>query len=117
VLGIIPGSMTAPGFIVKGKGETASLNSASHGAGRKMSRTAAMRSITQTILKEELDKHNVKLMGGGLDEAPQAYKDIGVVMQYQKQLVDIAGKFYPKIVKMDSGSSRPWKDKKGVAGE
>src|SRR6185312_15457869 len=81
VLGIIPGSMTAPGFIVKGKGETASLNSASHGAGRKMSRTAAMRSITQTILKEELDKHNVKLMGGGLDEAPQAYKDIGVVMQ------------------------------------
>ncbi len=49
VLGIIPGSMTAPGFIVKGKGEAASLNSASHGAGRKMSRTAAMKSITQNI--------------------------------------------------------------------
>ena len=101
VLGIIPGSMTAPGFIVKGKGEVASLNSASHGAGRRMSRTAAMKSITQNILKEELEKHNVKLMGGGLDEAPQAYKDIEVVMQSQKQLVDIVGKFYPKIVKMD----------------
>ncbi|MGI8582477.1 MAG: RtcB family protein [Chitinophagaceae bacterium] len=101
VLGIIPGSMTAPGFIVKGKGEAASLNSASHGAGRRMSRTAAMKSITQNILKEELEKHNVKLMGGGLDEAPQAYKDIEVVMQSQKQLVDVVGKFYPKIVKMD----------------
>jgi tRNA-splicing ligase RtcB len=117
VLGIIPGSMTAPGFIVKGKGEPASLASASHGAGRKMSRTAAMRSITQNVLKDELEKHNVKLMGGGLDEAPQAYKDIEVVMQSQKQLVDIVGKFYPKIVKMDGGISKPWREKKGVIGE
>ncbi|MEO6452564.1 MAG: RtcB family protein [Ginsengibacter sp.] len=117
VLGIIPGSMTAPGFIVKGKGENASLNSASHGAGRRMSRTAAMKSITHNILRDELEKHNVKLMGGGLDEAPQAYKDIEAVMQSQKQLVDIVGKFYPKIVKMDSGSSRPWREKKGIAGE
>jgi tRNA-splicing ligase RtcB len=109
--------MTAPGFIVKGKGENASLNSASHGAGRKMSRTAAMNSITHNILKDELEKHHVKLIGGGLDEAPQAYKDIEVVMQSQKQLVDIVGKFYPKIVKMDSGSSKPWMKKKGVAGE
>ena len=54
VLGIIPGSMTAPGFIVKGKGEEASLSLASHGAGRKMSRTAAMNSITHKNLNEEL---------------------------------------------------------------
>jgi tRNA-splicing ligase RtcB len=100
VLGIIPGSMTAPGFIVKGKGEAASLNSASHGAGRKMSRTQAKANITQTALKEELAKHNVKLLGGGLDEAPFAYKDIEVVMQSQKALVDVVGKFTPKIVKM-----------------
>jgi tRNA-splicing ligase RtcB (3'-phosphate/5'-hydroxy nucleic acid ligase) len=117
VLGIIPGSMTAPGFIVKGKGESASLSSASHGAGRKMSRTTALRSITQNILKDELDKHNVKLIGGGLDEAPQAYKDIEAVMQSQKQLVDIVGKFYPKIVKVDSGTSKPWREKKGGKGE
>ncbi len=111
VLGIIPGSMTAPGFIVKGKGEAASLSSASHGAGRKMSRTAAMKSINQNILNDELEKHHVKLIGGGLDEAPQAYKDIEMVMRSQKQLVDIVGKFYPKIVKMDSGSSKPWREK------
>ncbi len=58
-----------------------------------------MKSITQKILNEELAKHDVKLMGAGLDEAPQAYKDIEVVMQSQKQLVDVVGKFYPKIVK------------------
>jgi tRNA-splicing ligase RtcB len=100
VLGIIPGSMTAPGFIVKGKGEEASINSAAHGAGRKMSRTAAMRAITHNALQEELKKHNVKLLGGGLDEAPFAYKDIEQVMRSQKQLVDIIGRFIPKIVKM-----------------
>lgn len=100
VLGIIPGSMTAPGFIVKGKGEEASINSASHGAGRKMSRTQAMANITHNALKEELAKHNVTLLGGGLDEAPFAYKNIEVVMQHQKALVDVVGKFTPKIVKM-----------------
>ena len=101
VLGIIPGSMTAPGFIVKGKGETASITSASHGAGRKMSRTMAMNAISHALLKETLTRHGVKLLGGGLDEAPHAYKDIEEVMQSQKQLVDTVGKFYPKIVRMD----------------
>ena len=75
-----------------------------------------MRLVTQNILKEELEKHHVKLLGGGLDEAPQAYKDIEVVMQSQKQLVDIVGKFYPKIVKMDSGSPKPWREKKEIDG-
>ncbi len=100
VLGIIPGSMTAPGFIVKGKGQTASINSASHGAGRKMSRTAAINSVTHKALKDILQKHNVKLIGGGLDEAPFAYKDIEVVMQAQQNLVDVVGSFTPKIVRM-----------------
>src|SRR6187455_3728897 len=123
VLGIIPGSMTAPGFIVKGKGEVASLNSASHGAGRKMSRTAAINRITQRILKDELEKHNVKLLGGGLDESPFAYKDIEMVMQSQKALVDVAGKFTPKIVKMDGAKHKSWKknrdsnDSDGLVGE
>jgi tRNA-splicing ligase RtcB (3'-phosphate/5'-hydroxy nucleic acid ligase) len=101
VLGIIPGSMTAPGFIVKGKGETASITSASHGAGRKMSRTMAKNSITHALLNETLTRHGVKLVGGGLDEAPHAYKDIEKVMLSQKLLVDTVGKFYPKIVRMD----------------
>ena len=109
VLGIIPGSMTAPGFIVKGKGEEASVNSASHGAGRKMSRTAALNSVTHTQLNEVLAKHGVKLLGGGLDEAPFAYKDIHEVMNAQKQLVETVGLFYPKIVKMDGAVPRKWK--------
>src|SRR6186713_3699478 len=111
VLGIIPGSMTAPGFIVKGKGEVASVNSAAHGAGRKMSRTRAMESVTDKQFKEELEKHKVKLLGGGLDESPFAYKDIEVVMQSQKALVDVVGKFTPKIVKMDGAKHKSWKKK------
>lgn len=117
VLGIIPGSMTAAGFIVKGKGEEASVNSASHGAGRLMSRTKAMQSITESALKDELKKHGVKLMGGGLDEAPFAYKDIHTVMQSQRQLVDVVGKFTPRIVKMDGAKHKVWGKKKEITGE
>lgn len=101
ILGIIPGSMTAPGFIVKGKGEPASISSAAHGAGRKMSRTNALKSITHERLKATLKEHGVKLLGGGLDEAPDAYKNIEDVMQSQRQLIEVLGKFTPKIVKMD----------------
>lgn len=101
VLGIIPGSMTAPGFIVNGKGVAASLDSASHGAGRRMSRSKALSAITMNDMKKLLKDNGVTLLGGGLDEAPQAYKDITKVMQAQTDLVDIVGAFYPKIVKMD----------------
>jgi tRNA-splicing ligase RtcB len=100
VLGIIPGSMTAKGYIVKGKGEIASVSSAAHGAGRKMSRSLASQSISHKAMKDDLKKHGVLLSGGGLDEAPMAYKDIEVVMQSQKQLVDVIGEFTPKIVRM-----------------
>ena len=112
VLGIIPGSMTADGFIVKGKGEQAAVNSASHGAGRKMSRTRAIASVTDKQFKEELKKFGVKLLGGGLDESPFAYKDIEVVMQSQGALVEILGRFTPKIVKMDGAKHRSWKKDK-----
>jgi tRNA-splicing ligase RtcB len=115
VLGIIPGSMTAPGYIVKGKGDPLSLHSASHGAGRKMSRTQAIKALTASQLKEELARHGVTLLGGGLDEAPFAYKDIGVVMQAQQELVDTLGLFHPRIVKMDrAGAGR---GRKRVLGE
>ncbi|MBC6491419.1 RtcB family protein [Flavihumibacter stibioxidans] len=101
VLGIIPGSMTAPGFIVKGKDVSAAVFSASHGAGRKMSRSKAMASITKKEMKDVLQKHGVILIGGGLDEAPHAYKDIELVMESQRALVEVTGKFTPKIVRMD----------------
>jgi tRNA-splicing ligase RtcB (3'-phosphate/5'-hydroxy nucleic acid ligase) len=118
VLGIIPGSMTAPGFIVKGKGEAAAVNSAAHGAGRKMSRTKALASITDKQFMDELKKQGVKLLGGGLDESPFAYKDIELVMRSQKALVDVIGKFIPKIVKMDGAKHRSWgKNRNEVSGE
>ncbi len=77
-----------------------------------MSRTQALANITQKALKEELEKCKVKLLGGGLDEAPFAYKDIKVVMQSQNALVDILGKFTPKIVKMCDDAPRQWKKKR-----
>jgi tRNA-splicing ligase RtcB len=107
VLGIIPGSMTAPGYVVKGKGNATSINSASHGAGRTMSRSAAKQCITNKMVKQELQKHGVDLLGGGLDEAPMAYKDIRKVMNHQDELVEVLGEFTPKIVRMcgDDSSS------------
>jgi len=109
VLGIIPGSMTAPGYVVKGKGNLFSLQSASHGAGRVMSRSAAKQSITKKMLKQELEKNHVDLLGGGLDEAPMAYKDIRKVMHYQDDMVEIIGEFTPKIVRM-CGDDSPAED-------
>lgn len=109
VLGIIPGSMTAPGFVVRGKGSAASLNSASHGAGRVMSRSAAKSVITKKMVKQELQQHGVELIGGGLDEAPMVYKDIRKVMRYQQELVDVLGVFTPKIVRM-CGDDSPAED-------
>jgi tRNA-splicing ligase RtcB len=106
VLGIIPGSMTAPGFVVKGKGIADSLNSASHGAGRKMSRTKANKAFTAQGLKNELKAAGVQLIGGGLDEAPGAYKDIHQVMTAQEELVEIIASFHPKMVRMADDGSR-----------
>lgn len=103
VLGIIPGSMTAPGFIVKGKGNVQSINSASHGAGRLLSRTQAKREITNSQLKKVLAHHGVTLIGSSIDEAPMAYKNIHDVMAQQTALVDVLGTFTPKIVRMDKG--------------
>ncbi len=103
VLGVIPGSMTAPGFIVRGKGSALSLNSASHGAGRLMSRRKAKERISKHQLKKHLRDLGVDLLGGGLDEAPFAYKDIHQVMQHQEKLVDVLGTFLPKVVRMDAG--------------
>jgi tRNA-splicing ligase RtcB len=100
VLGIIPGSMATLGFIVRGKGSAESINSASHGAGRTMSRTKAKQTILPGQVNKFLKEAGVQLIGSGLDEAPMAYKDIHQVMNYQKDLVEVLGSFMPKIVRM-----------------
>lgn len=106
VMGIIPGSMTAPGFLVRGKGEENAINSASHGAGRQMSRTKAINTITKDAMQSILKDHGVTLIGAGLDEAPMAYKDINIVMAAQQELVDVVAKFTPKMVRMADDGSR-----------
>jgi len=100
VLGIIPGSMATPGFIVRGKGEANSLNSASHGAGRVMSRTKAKQTLSLPQVQLYLQEAGVEVIGSGLDEAPMVYKDIRQVMQSQQDLVEVVGTFTPKIVRM-----------------
>ena len=100
-LGIIPGSMATPGYIVSGKGNAESLFSASHGAGRLMSRLDARNSVSRYALKKLLAEKNVTLIGGTTEEAPQAYKDIDKVMESQKELVSIEGKIIPRIVRMN----------------
>jgi tRNA-splicing ligase RtcB len=100
VLGIIPGSMASSGFIVRGKGEPQALNSASHGAGRVLSRTKAKETLNKKTVTAHLLQAGVELIGSGLDEAPMVYKDIHQVMAYQQDLVDVLGTFMPRIVRM-----------------
>ncbi len=107
VLGVIPGSMATPGFVVRGKGSEASLNSASHGAGRAMSRTAAREKFRWGHFKKMLEDAGVQLLSAGIDEAPAAYKDIHTVMKGQEDLVQVIARFDPKIVKMADAGEKP----------
>jgi tRNA-splicing ligase RtcB len=100
VLGIIPGSMASPGYLVRGKGDPASLRSASHGAGRVMSRTKAIDTFEWGKVNRLLKDRGVKLISAGLDEVPGVYKDIHQVMAAQANLVEVLGRFDPKLVKM-----------------
>jgi tRNA-splicing ligase RtcB (3'-phosphate/5'-hydroxy nucleic acid ligase) len=101
VLGIIPGSMGDSGFVVRGKGNNSAINSASHGAGRVLSRRKARQSITKRMQRKYLQERGIMLIGGDLDESPQAYKRIEDVIAAQSDLVDIIGEFKPVIVRMD----------------
>ena len=100
VLGVIPGSMGDAGYVVRGKGEASSLRSAAHGAGRKMSRRAAISTISKATRDDYLRQRGITLLGGGMDESPQAYKDIEAIIAVQGDLVEIVGKFSPRIVRM-----------------
>jgi tRNA-splicing ligase RtcB len=101
VLGIIPGSMASPGYVVRGKGSPESLQSASQGAGRVMSRTKAMQSFTWSATKKLFAERGVELCS-----APASMKCRGsirtstAVMAAQTDLVEVLGQFDPKLVKM-----------------
>ena len=87
--GIIPGSMGAKSYIVKGRGAAESFNSCSHGAGRKMSRGAAKRAFTQDDLARQTAGVECRKDTGVLDEIPGAYKSIEAVMKNQEDLVEV----------------------------
>ena len=106
-LGVIPGNMADSCFIVRGKGNPQSLNSASHGAGRKMSRTKAKAEFKWEDWRDHLRQKNVRLLAGGLDEVPGAYKNIHDVMAAQQDLVEVVAEFIPRIVMMCGDGSRP----------
>jgi tRNA-splicing ligase RtcB len=92
--------MATPGFVVRGKGEAHSLESAAHGAGRVMSRRQAHRELDEDDMQARLDAAGVTLLSADLDEAPSVYKDIEQVMRAQEDLVEVVARFDPKIVKM-----------------
>jgi tRNA-splicing ligase RtcB len=106
VLGVIPGSMASPAFVVRGKGNAESLNSASHGAGRRMSRKQAKDKYNWKAVQKDLEKKGVQVLSAGADEVPGVYKDIEDVMREQADLVAIVARFDPRIVKMCSDGSQ-----------
>lgn len=106
VLGVIPGSMADPAFVVRGKGKTESLNSAAHGAGRAMSRRKAKDKYNFRAVQKDLEKKGVRVLSAGADEVPGVYKNIESVMAEQSDLVDVVARFDPRIVKMCGDGSR-----------
>ena len=102
-LGIIPGSMGSPSYIVRGLGNEHSLKSCSHGAGRRMGRNVARKTITEAEFAASLDGTHSKASASYIDEAPAAYKPIDVVIARQADLVDIVHTLQPIItIKGDS---------------
>ena len=87
--GIIPGSMGAKSFIVRGKGNPSSFCSCSHGAGRMLSRTKAKRLFTEEDLVKQTEGVECNIDKSVIDEIPAAYKDIDQVMANQNDLVDV----------------------------
>jgi len=110
-MGIIPGSMGTSSYIVKGLGNPESFESCSHGAGRAMSRTRADKELTLEMVKEVMESivwepskregrrdRRREINEYDLSEAPQAYKDIGQVIEAQKDLVEVVYKLKPLAV-------------------
>ena len=91
-LGVIPGSMGTGSYIVRGLGNPASYESASHGAGRRMSRNAAKRQFTTEDLASQTAGIECRKDSGVIDEIPGAYKDINEVIDAQRDLVDVVAR-------------------------
>lgn len=106
VLGVIPGSMGSPAYVVRGLGNPESLKSASHGAGRIMSRTQAQQTFNFRAEQKSLAARGIRVLSAGADEVPGVYKDIEQVMAEQADLVEPIARFDPRIVKMCGDGSK-----------
>lgn len=106
VLGVIPGSMATPAYVVRGLGNAESLNSAAHGAGRVMSRTKAQSQFRFQTIRKQLQQRGVTVLAAGSDEVPGVYKDIDAVMAAQRDLVEVVARFDPQLVMMCGDGSR-----------
>lgn len=106
-LGIIPGSMASPAYIVRGLGNEDSLRSAAHGAGRVMSRAQAKKTLSWKKVESLLKERRITVLTAGVDEIPLVYKNIDKVMEEQSDLVVPVAVFYPRIVKMAPAGEKP----------
>jgi tRNA-splicing ligase RtcB (3'-phosphate/5'-hydroxy nucleic acid ligase) len=97
MMGVVPGNMRDGSFIVKGFGASDSMNSSSHGAGRKLSRTKAKEKLTMERFVIQMKGITAKVETGTIDESPNAYKDIFHVMDLQHELVEIIAHVKPLI--------------------
>ena len=97
MLGVIPGNMRDGSFIVRGKGNPASLYSSSHGAGRVLSRSAAKERLVMEDFEKTMEGIQAKVTRGTLDESPFAYKSIFEVMDNQRDLVEVVHHIRPII--------------------
>jgi tRNA-splicing ligase RtcB len=104
--------MADAGYLTLGLGAEDSVNSAAHGAGRRMSRTRAFKELDRTAWREDLREKGITLLGGALAKAPKAYKDPSAVMASQADLVEAVGEFSPRIVRMDAESKKDRRKRK-----
>lgn len=105
--GLIPGSMATGSYVVEGKGEPLAWSSCSHGAGRRLSRTAAFKQLSQEEFERALEGIVCDRDADLRDEAPQAYKDLNIVMQNQESLVSVKHKLLPLINVKGFGQRSP----------
>lgn len=103
-VGIIPGSMGTPAFLVEGKGRSESLNSAAHGAGRVSSRTQAKRNLDKGAHDKHVQERDILTFGVGDDESYQAYKDIEHVISLQEEHLKVIARMFPRVVVMGGKS-------------
>ncbi len=107
VLGVIPGSMASPAFVVRGRGEEDSLLSASHGAGPRDEPQGRQGAVHVEGGAPAARGGQGELLSAGIDENPLVYRDIHAVMAAQDDLVDVVARFTPRIVRMADAGERP----------